>query len=201
MADAPINTENEEWRAVPRWDGLYEVSDLGRVRSVERTRARVVRGRHQTVTYPSKLLKTPLRQGYPVVHLSDSGRTECVYVHRAVCEAFNGPSAGMHAAHNDGSRTNNQASNLRWATPKENSGDKVQHGTVFSRDKQPQAKLTSAALNEVLRQMDDGATNQDLALEHGITGTYAAQLRRQYRPHLAGYRFSHRQRDKAGRWL
>jgi hypothetical protein len=106
--------ELETWRAVPGREGEYEVSDIGRVRSLPRERTR------------GGVLKMPLStRGYRRVNL----RGKAVHVHQLVLEAFVGPKpAGLEARHLDDDRLNNLASNLAWGTRKENYDDAVRHG-------------------------------------------------------------------------
>ena len=118
----------EQWRPVAGWEGFYEVSNQGRVRSLDR----VV----QTTAGPRRYLGKPLRtgvnrHGYPMVHLSAAGRTgKTAKVHRLVLEAFTGPGpAGMEACHNNGDRTDARLANPRWDTPSANQHDRRLHGT------------------------------------------------------------------------
>lgn len=79
------------------------------------------------------------QQGYRAIAVDGSKK---VYIHRAVCELFNGPQPqGYQCRHLDGNRYNNNAKNLTWGSPKENSHDKVAHGTVNDKEKNPMAKL------------------------------------------------------------
>lgn len=118
-----------QWRAVPGYEGAYEVSDLGQVRSVDRTM--------QTIRGPWRYRGQALRSsqaagtGYLTVHLTEpatlSRRTEAVHV--LVLTAFRGPRpVGMQGCHNDGDRTNNFLGNLRWDSPSANSQDTLRHG-------------------------------------------------------------------------
>lgn len=120
--------ECEEWRPVRGWEGLYEVSDQGRVRSLDRWvasgsgRRRLIAGRIKSLP--------KLRTGYPVVHLAKDGRTITKAVHTVVLEAFVGPRPDAHVAcHNDGDPSNNRLTNLRWDTYSNNTLDSVKHGT------------------------------------------------------------------------
>lgn len=100
---------------------------------------------------PYELKKTP-DNGYLTVNLMNkAGRPRKVGVHRLVCAAFNGPPGPgqIHVAHNDGDGCNNNAGNLRWATPKENCSDKVEHQTLLSGEKVSGAKLTRSAVEEI----------------------------------------------------
>lgn len=114
----------EEWRSITGYEGAYEVSDRGRVRSLPRL-SRAGR-RIGGVT-----LK-PVRSssGYMQVNLYDSSRARAHLIHRLVLVAFSGPpEAGEEARHLDGDQTNNAAKNLAWGTSAENAGDQLRHGT------------------------------------------------------------------------
>src|SRR5262245_28581247 len=104
----------EEWRAVGGYEGLYEVSSRGRVRSL--------RSKELMRPYPM------LRGGYPAVNLSSNGKKLCP-VHRLVAEAFIGPRPpGADIRHLDGNPANARASNLCYGTRKDNERDKDRHG-------------------------------------------------------------------------
>lgn len=112
----------ESWRAIPGFEGRYEVSDEGRIRTLLTLRPR----------YLMAVKRTTLdRYGYPRTTLSRSdGTRHRVLVHRVVATAFLGPCpAGMQVAHNNGVRTDCRAANLRYATPLENQRDRLLHGT------------------------------------------------------------------------
>lgn len=137
MADASYSIE--EWRDIPEWEGLYQASSLGRIRSVPRTK------RHKTKLgewYEMPLKGRVLRDargahGYRVVVLCDlrTGRKPRMFrVHRLVCLTFHANTeAKLEVAHNDGVKHNNAANNLRWATRAENLADiKVHRGQAAS---------------------------------------------------------------------
>lgn len=113
----------EAWLSVPDYEGLYEVSSTGVVRSLPRVDAngRRVRGRLLSVrTQPS---------GHRTVKLSRDATSRHVGVHRIVLLAFDGvPESGQEACHGDGNPANNNLSNLRWGTRSENLLDRVRHG-------------------------------------------------------------------------
>lgn len=106
----------EEWRPVVGYEKYYEVSSLGRVRRLG----------------SNKVLSQSLGcQGrYLHVVLSVDGKSRTFNTHRIVAEAFLGPSNGLICCHNNGIKTDNRSDNLRWATQKENIGDKLSHGTM-----------------------------------------------------------------------
>jgi hypothetical protein len=119
--------DQEEWRAVVGYEGKYEVSSWGRVRSLPRMTLR--NGRPFGVK--GGLLNCAVTtRGYPRVGLYDSTSPngKIFLIHRLVCTAFYGPPfEGAFAAHIDGNKGNCRADNLRWASPKENSHDWLLH--------------------------------------------------------------------------
>lgn len=115
---------DEEWRTLPGYEGIYEVSSLGNVRSLPRVdkRGRRVRARLLSQwAHPS---------GHKYVKLSKDGAYRSGKVHRLVLLAFTGPAPDKHEAlHRDGNPGNNRIDNLSWGTRSENLYDRVRHGT------------------------------------------------------------------------
>lgn len=119
----------EQWRPVPDFEGHYEVSDHGRVRSV--TRDVVSHSDNRTRTFKSRILSPELRHGYNVVQLSKGGIRQKLYVHRLVLMAFVGePEPGMECCHNNDIRDDNRLVNLRWDTHQSNVDDCRLRGRV-----------------------------------------------------------------------
>ena len=111
----------EEWRGIPDYEGYYEVSNLGRVRSVERL---VPHARHGLTKQQSKILRPAITDGYYKVALSMDRRLRSFRVHRLVAQAFiDNPSELPEVNHKDGDKLNNNASNLEWCTHAQN----IQH--------------------------------------------------------------------------
>jgi hypothetical protein len=140
---------SETWLPVPGYEGRYEVSDLGRVRSL---------------LGPGRIMRPVYnRQGYATVLLCLDGTQKRHSIHRLVCHAFHGaPFEGAQCAHWDGQYANNRADNLRWATRSENTLDSIRHGTFkgipprgaacHSRPRgegHPHAKLTAEQVREI----------------------------------------------------
>lgn len=121
---------SEKWLPIPGYEGAYEVSDLGRVRSVARTGA--------TRRIPQRILRQSVgTHGYPKVTLQKGLRGKSHTVHSLVALAFLGPRpGGMEVRHMDGNRLNPASSNLRYGTPSENKRDQVRHGTHACASKQ-----------------------------------------------------------------
>lgn len=114
--------EQESWKEVVGYEGLYEVSSCGRVRSLDRLIHREQSGNKVVIPIKGKLLS--LRQdkdGYLIVNLSKHGTKVSKRVHRLVAQAFiANPEDKPQVNHIDGKKNNNIVSNLCWVTSLEN---------------------------------------------------------------------------------
>lgn len=117
----------EEWRPIAGLEELYEVSNLGRVRSTARRVHQLHRtGKPMSYLRPSKLL-TPCGQPYLHVHLGKYRR--CARIHVLVAQAFLPPCPGRYGKtegcwnidHINGNRLDNRAENLQWLPRRTNS--------------------------------------------------------------------------------
>jgi hypothetical protein len=125
VSNAQISTER--WRPIPCYEGFYEVSDRGLIRSVERF-VRSGHGHQRRVS--ARILKQAQDRGYMLVALCRDGHQKTKRVHHAVLETFVGPRPdGMEGCHNDGDASNNRLVNLRWDTSSANTFDAIRHGT------------------------------------------------------------------------
>jgi len=117
----------ETWIPVVGYEANYEVSSLGRVRSVERTVSNGVGLRRVR----SRVLEQWHRpDGRLSVNLSLENRQRTTLVHHLVLEAFvGGRPENMEGCHNNGNPIDNRITNLRWDTHAANIADAVQHGT------------------------------------------------------------------------
>lgn len=127
---------NEVWKDIKGYEGRYQVSDMGRVKSLERIITKK-NGRKQTIR---ERILNPItdRGGYLRVNLCDgSGKGKNHFVHRLVCEAFHeNPKNKPSVNHIDENKANNEASNLEWCTIAEN----LNHGTRNERIAKPLSK-------------------------------------------------------------
>ena len=140
-----MTPEIEQWRPVVGYEGLYEVSDQGNVRSVDRA---FVDGMGRTRRLRGRPLRAHINasNGRRMLQLKAPGRERLMTtIYPLVLEAFVGPRPpGMDACHNDGDRLNDRLENLRWDTSSENGRDTVRHG------KHPWARRTHCSSGHVL---------------------------------------------------
>lgn len=126
---------SEEWRPVVGFEGLYEVSDQGRVRGV----SRVVTRSDGRVFHLREEVKTPSisDNGRPYVGLWRNNEVTSVKVCVLVAAAFIGPRpAGLDVCHDNGDDEDNYATNLRYDTRSGNNRDKRRHGTDHNVNKE-----------------------------------------------------------------
>ena len=108
-----MEQKNEEWRDVQGFEGLYQVSNTGRVRSLDR----YVNHPHQYFK-KGQILRQRLRGGYYIVSISNGHRKYRHFqVHRLVALHFvDGYKEGLIVNHKDENKFNNHADNLEWCT-------------------------------------------------------------------------------------
>lgn len=170
LAEDEGDASAEAWLPVVGWEGLYSVSDLGRVRRDAPSASR----------FPPGLLRPGrTRFGYLHVQLCDRGRTATAKVHRLVALAFIGPapSESHEVNHRDGVKANNALSNLEWCTRAEN----VRHARdiglrpPLTGERHGRARLTIEQVREI-RSSSEAA--MDLARRFGVGKTTVGQIRR-----------------------
>ena len=103
-----MKLEREIWKPIKGWEGLYEVSNLGNVKSFHKGKELILKPR-----------KKP--NGYLQVILQDNGIKKCVHIHRLVAQAFiPNPDNLPTVNHIDENKENNRVDNLEWMTTKDN---------------------------------------------------------------------------------
>lgn len=154
----------EEWRPVVGYEGLYEVAKSGAVRNVQTGKVLAARNTHH---------------GYKSVSLQTTGvGGKNHLVHRLVLAAWIGPapSPQHQAAHLNGERTDNRLENLIWATARENNDHKKRHGTHRCGEAIANAKLNAKTVEEIRRMRAGGAQLREIAKAFGISRVTAGAV-------------------------
>lgn len=133
-----MQDNDSAWKSVPGYEGIYEASDRGQVRSLDRI---VVMRNGRRRPTPGVTLRPEKRGGrigreYLSVLLSKNGRVAQASVHVVVLSAFNPqPSPELIVCHDNGNPTDNRLSNLYWGTRQDNGEDMKRHGTDWHANK------------------------------------------------------------------
>ncbi|NBT76718.1 MAG: hypothetical protein EBT15_12290 [Betaproteobacteria bacterium] len=164
----------EKWLPVVGWEGLYSVSNLGRVRSEPRLVTRC-NGRK----YPLKgkmLSPTTNSWGYMQVGLRRPGYEKKVHVHQLVAESFIGPRpVGQETRHGAGGKLDNRLVNLSYGTHAENEADKLRDGTRVCGTKHPFTKLTVNDIHAI-RSETGQRPQREVAAKYGIAQTHVSKI-------------------------
>lgn len=154
-----ITSSIEQWRPVPGYEGLYEVSDYGRVR-------RSARGQHTQI---GRIIKPFPQRGYWRIQLNKNGKKHKHSVHTLVLKAFVGdPSPGQECRHKDNDPGNNHVSNLIWGTKLENETDKVESGRTTRGIKQWNSALTETDVHEIRLLLAKGIPQRIIAEQFNV---------------------------------
>lgn len=161
----------EIWSPVVGFEGCYEVSSHGRVRSIDR-RDRAGRLRSGRV-----LVQRPDKDGYFYCRLTVDTKIHYCRVHRMVLRAFKGSRPkGMEACHNNGNVGDNRAENLRWDTHKANMFDRQTHGTAARGEKNGSARLCAMKVRKIRELRAAGSTQRQIAKAVGAGRTTVRQV-------------------------
>lgn len=162
----------EEWRPVKGYEGIYEVSNLGRVKSLKRT----IINQNRKVQVKERILKPSIQgQGYYGVGLSRDGIVTTFRVARLVAYAFLPTCPGVHGSkkgeyqidHINNNKLDNRACNLQWLLGKDNcfKGNCIEYRTPL---RGKQLKHTKLSEEEVIKIRNDYRTVQEIADEYEV---------------------------------
>lgn len=152
-----------EWRAVVGYEGIYEVSSHGDVRSIARGFGRG--------TKKAKLTGHTEADGRRTIVLYNAPeKPRSFKIHTLVLTAFVGPKPhGMECCHNDGNPGNNHLSNLRWGTHSDNEKDKTIHKTKLFGERAPWSKLSATDVSRIKDIRMFGETYKSIAKWFGVS--------------------------------
>lgn len=178
--------KEEVWKPIPGYEGLYEISNLGKVKSVPHVRTVIRHGKAIQQEWSGRIMTTGASTGrYPKVNLSREGKVTTHQIHALVAKAFIGEkSPELQVCHGDGNSKNPSLDNLRYDTPVGNCADRVKHGTAPIGEAHPRAKLTEEKVRSIRKDLETMA-QKDVAEKYGIpTATIGGISQRRTWKHL-----------------
>lgn len=188
--------ENEVWKDIVGHEGLYQVSNLGRVKSLKR---KVYAGRNRMRWQYERILSNNKTNGngYIVVSLNKESKSKNKYVHRLVAEAFlENPNNYKYINHKDQNTFNNNANNLEFCTAQYNSTYRDAHikrGLKHRNNLVNSKKVYQLDENEnIIKEFSSMAeANRQLGTNH--TSIYACINGKQ--KHAFGYKWKYAEED------
>lgn len=169
----------EVWAPIPDYEGIYEASSFGRIRSLDR----MVTLRHRNGKLMQRLKKGRVLapgigvHGYQNVALSEGGNAVSKSVHVLVAAAFLGPRPdGLDVAHGNGCRTDNRIDNLRYASRTENIHEQFTHGTKPVGEDCPNAKLSNEDVLEIVRLRRSGIGPGAIGRQFGVPSYHVSHI-------------------------
>lgn len=157
----------ERWLPIPGYEGFYEASDIGRVRSIPRGR------RTGRVLKPQRYGP----RGYLGVTLSVHGQAKKYYMQRLIAATFLGPRPDRaDVCHKDDDKTNNRASNLKYDTHAANQREASERGRCAFGERNGMARLSEAQVAEIRAARSAGVRGNDLARQYGISKAQVSRI-------------------------
>jgi len=156
--DIPLESETTEiWKDIPGYEGLYEISNFGRVKS-------------KLIRYVNhRILKPHIYVGYQKVGLSKNKVRITKRVSRLVLQSFIGdPPNGFEASHLNGIRNDDRLENLVWESPKENTKRKTEHGTQIRGEGHYKTNLKESDVINIIEMRKKGYKYREISKKYGI---------------------------------
>lgn len=175
------NAHAEHWEPIAGYEGLYEVSCLGSIRSLPRLR-RNSRGQGFNLS-PGRTLKPTRRfrgdydYGHLKVTLCREGQKKTVDVAVLVARAFLGePGPGQQVRHGPAGTSDNSVQNLSYGTAKQNTDDRKRDGTYPIGEKNSRRRLTDEAVRDIRRRYAQGELQRQIAASFGVSRPVISQI-------------------------
>lgn len=158
----------ENWLPIPGYEGFYEASDMGRIRSVDR----IIRTRDGVTSLrKGKIISTKFvaNEKRVVVHLWKENNQKLFRLHKLIMLTFVGPRPeGMDICHYDGNAQNNRLDNLRYDTRSANIQDAIRHGTSTRGDNNGRSVLNSEMVMAMRLLRKQGHTVKSISNHFGV---------------------------------
>lgn len=169
----------EIWKDISGYEGYYQASTEGRIRSVDREilwkdgkQNRIFKGKIKT----QRVKKST---GRYIINLSKDSKKKTIDVAKTVYETFNDSKfSNLVICHNDGNVKNNKLENLREDTQKSNMLDKIIHGTINRGISHGMSKLTEEDIYNIRK---DDRTNEKIALQYMVRPNHISRIKNKTR--------------------
>ena len=158
----------ENWQPIPGWNGMYEASDLGRIRSWY--------WNNPCKSCPTIRKQQKDKDGYSFVLLYSQGKQKGYRVSKLVLMAFMGIKEGYEASHLDGDKNNNYLIILKWETRKENENRKKIHGTSAVGVRNHFHRFNEQDIFDMRKMRDGGAKLKEIAEKYRTSETQVSMV-------------------------
>jgi len=168
--------EEEIWKDIPGYEGLYQASDLGRIKRLDKFKWN---GKgYQRLNEMILSLKVR-KDGRLKIDLYKHNIFKTYLVHRLILETFVSPCPeGMECCHRDDNPSNNRLDNLYWGTRKDNETDKKRNGKTLKGLKNPNNKLSEQNVKEIkILIQENKLSQQKIADMFGVTQTLISRIK------------------------
>ena len=166
-----IRVTREQWRPIPGYEGYYDVSNFGNLRTYYKNRklSDAYRGAnlHLSTT------------GYLIAYLHKDKKLFRTAISRLVLLAFVGPPpiGKPYACHGDRNTLNNRLRNLRWGSNADNQADRIKHGTSNRGEANGKAILSEEGVKDIKRRLAFGETQASIADDYGIDPSAVSNIK------------------------
>lgn len=183
--------ENEVWKDIPDYEGLYQVSNLGRIKSLKR---KVYAGRNRIRWQYERILSNNKTNGngYKVVSLNKNGESKNKYIHRLVAEAFISNTNNLpQVNHKDENKQNNCVDNLEWCTCQYNSTYNDLHIKNGIKNRNNKYSKPIYKLDEKSNILETYPSISEASRKNGVSYQAISDCLRGIQKHSVGYKWKY----------
>lgn len=161
--------KKEVWKSIKGYEGVYEVSSLGGIRSLTRY---VEVGSYSRISYGKVIGQFEDKDGYMIAQLSKDGKGKTIRVHSLVADAFLKKEDGRDEVnHIDSNKKNNSFDNLEYCNRSENMIHYYEsgHANKLYGESNPNSKLKDSDIDEIKRLLGTGLYQKEIAYMFGVS--------------------------------